>query len=220
MNPVVAVIAPGMMGAAVGGRLVERGLKVLTSLKGRSADSATRARHAGLTDAGDDEIAAADFILSIVPPSEAVPLASRMAPALAASNSKPIYVDCNAISPPTVDRVAAVTTSTGCSFVGLGLRWRPDDAGVAFHDAERVRTGRPRAGRAAERGLGVENVLRRHHQGNAGTRRRHDTGGGPRRLGRCTVRRTAGEPAADAGVAATLIVDHATESLSLGARDA
>jgi len=125
MNPVVAVIAPGMMGAAVGGRLVERGLKVLTSLKGRSADSATRARHAGLTDAGDDEIAAADFILSIVPPSEAVPLASRMAPALAASNSKPIYVDCNAISPPTVDRVAAVTTSTGCSFVDAGIVGSP-----------------------------------------------------------------------------------------------
>ena len=37
MNPVVAVIAPGMMGAAVGGRLVENGLKVLTSLTGRSA---------------------------------------------------------------------------------------------------------------------------------------------------------------------------------------
>ena len=38
MQPVVAVIAPGMMGAAVGGRLVEHGLKVLTSLKGRSAE--------------------------------------------------------------------------------------------------------------------------------------------------------------------------------------
>ena len=34
MNPVVAVIAPGMMGAAVAGRLVENGLKVLTSLGG------------------------------------------------------------------------------------------------------------------------------------------------------------------------------------------
>ena len=40
MNPVVAVIAPGMMGAAVGGRLVENGLKVLTSLTGRSAETA------------------------------------------------------------------------------------------------------------------------------------------------------------------------------------
>ena len=37
MNPIVAVIAPGMMGAAVAKRLVSRGLKVLTSLKGRTA---------------------------------------------------------------------------------------------------------------------------------------------------------------------------------------
>ena len=34
MNPIVAVIAPGMMGAAVGKRLVDHGLKVLTSLQG------------------------------------------------------------------------------------------------------------------------------------------------------------------------------------------
>ena len=34
MNPVVAVIAPGMMGAAVGKRLVDNGVKVLTALNG------------------------------------------------------------------------------------------------------------------------------------------------------------------------------------------
>ena len=36
MSVVVAVIAPGAMGAAVGKRLVDNGAKVLTSLKGRS----------------------------------------------------------------------------------------------------------------------------------------------------------------------------------------
>jgi len=125
MKPVITVIAPGMMGAAVGGRLVERGLKVLTSLKGRSDDSATRARQAGLTDASDDEIATADFILSIVPPSEAQQLANRLAPALTASNSKPIYVDCNAVSPPTVERVATVIAPTGCPFVDAGIVGSP-----------------------------------------------------------------------------------------------
>jgi len=35
MSPVVAVIAPGMMGSAVGKRLVERGVKVTTVLDGR-----------------------------------------------------------------------------------------------------------------------------------------------------------------------------------------
>jgi 3-hydroxyisobutyrate dehydrogenase-like beta-hydroxyacid dehydrogenase len=50
MNPVVAVIAPGAMGAPVGKRMVEHGLKVLTSLQGRSAETIARAggrAHAG-----------------------------------------------------------------------------------------------------------------------------------------------------------------------------
>src|SRR5713101_2648630 len=72
MNPVVAVIAPGMMGSAVGGRLVETGLKVLTSLTGRSADPVARTKNYGLTSASDEEIAATDFILSILPPGDAV----------------------------------------------------------------------------------------------------------------------------------------------------
>jgi putative dehydrogenase len=113
MNPVVAVIAPGMMGAAVAGRLVENGLKVLTSLTGRSADTIARAKKHGLTAAGDEEIAATDFILSILPPGDAVALAQRFAPALTASNSKPVFVDCNAVSPPTAERVAAIIAATG-----------------------------------------------------------------------------------------------------------
>ena len=48
MTPVVAVIAPGMMGAAVGKRLVDNGLKVLTSLQGRSPETAARAKAAGM----------------------------------------------------------------------------------------------------------------------------------------------------------------------------
>ncbi|MEA2966958.1 MAG: hypothetical protein QOE78_219, partial [Alphaproteobacteria bacterium] len=100
MNPVVAVIAPGMMGAAVGKRLADHGLKVLTSLKGRSAETTARAKAAGMVSASDEEIAATDFILSILPPGDAVALAQRFAPALTASNSKPVFVDCNAVSPP------------------------------------------------------------------------------------------------------------------------
>src|SRR5262249_41134155 len=82
MHPLVAVIAPGMMGAAVGKRLVDHGLKVLTSLKGRSAETSERAKAAGMVAASDEEIAASDFILSILPPGDAVALAQRFAPAL------------------------------------------------------------------------------------------------------------------------------------------
>src|SRR5262249_23926719 len=136
MNPVVAVIAPGMMGAAVGGRLVENGLKVLTALTGRSADTIARAKKYGLAAATDEEIAATDFILSILPPGDAVALAQRFAPALTASNSKPVFVDCNAISPPTTERVAAIVAATGSPFVDAGIIGSPPktgDAGPRFY---------------------------------------------------------------------------------------
>ena len=137
MNPVVAVIAPGMMGAAVGGRLAAHGLKVLTSLTGRSAETVARAKTAGLSAASDEEIAASDFILSILPPGDAVALAQRFAPALTASNAKPVFVDCNAISPPTAERVAAVVGPTGSPFVDAGIIGSPpppkEGAGPRFY---------------------------------------------------------------------------------------
>src|SRR6202008_1074495 len=114
-------IAPGMMGAAVGKRLVDHGLRVLTSLKGRSAETSERAKAAGMVAASDEEIAATDFILSILPPGDALALAQRFAPILAASNAKPVYVDCNAINPATVERVAAAIAPSGCPFVDAGI---------------------------------------------------------------------------------------------------
>ncbi len=120
MTPVVAVIAPGAMGAATGKRLVDNGVKVLTSLTGRSAETAARAKAAGMADASDDEIARADFILSILPPGDALALAQRFVPALKASNSKPVYVDCNAINPATVERVAAANPPAECPHVEAG----------------------------------------------------------------------------------------------------
>ena len=147
MNPVVAVIAPGMMGAAVAGRLVENGLKVLTSLTGRGPDTVARAKKHGLTAASDEEIAATDFILSILPPGDAVSLAQRFAPALTASNSKPVYVDCNAVSPSTTERIAAAIAPTGSPFVDAGIIGsppKPGDAGPRIYasgsDAPRFAT--------------------------------------------------------------------------------
>jgi 3-hydroxyisobutyrate dehydrogenase-like beta-hydroxyacid dehydrogenase len=136
MNPVVAVIAPGMMGAAVGKRLVDHGVKVLTSLTGRSAQTKARADSAGMVSASDEEIAATDFILSILPPGDAVALAQRFAPALTASNSKPVFVECNAVSPPTVERIAAVLGPTGSPFVDAGIIGpppKPGDAGPRIY---------------------------------------------------------------------------------------
>lgn len=121
MAPVVAVIAAGAMGAAVGKRLADHGVMVLTSLAGRSAATAARAAAAGMAAASDAEIAASDFVLSILPPGDALALAQRFAPALRASNVKPIYVECNAVNPATVERIAATIAPTGCAFIDAGI---------------------------------------------------------------------------------------------------
>jgi 3-hydroxyisobutyrate dehydrogenase-like beta-hydroxyacid dehydrogenase len=127
MQPIVAVIAPGMMGSAVAHRLTEKGLEVRTSLEGRGKDTLERARKAGMVGVSDASIAEADFVLSILPPGSALELAERLAPALRAAAKKPIYVDCNALDPATVRRIAAVVEATGAGFVDGGIIGPPPE---------------------------------------------------------------------------------------------
>ncbi len=129
MPPVVAVIAPGMMGSAVGGRLAQNGVEVRTSLAGRSAATIARAKAAGMVGVPDDQIAAADIILSILPPGDALGLAEHLAPALRAAGKKPIYVDCNAVHPGTVLRIARVIEEAGATFVDGGIIGGPPTPG-------------------------------------------------------------------------------------------
>jgi len=129
MAPVVAVVAAGAMGAAVGQRLTDHGVTVLTSLAGRSEATAARAAAAGMSAASDAEIAAADFVLSVLPPGDALALAQHFVPALSASNVKPIYVECNAVNPATVERIASTIAPTGCAFVDAGIVGPPPKTG-------------------------------------------------------------------------------------------
>lgn len=128
-TPTVAVVAPGNMGAGVGRRLTENKVTVLTSLAGRSVESAKRAREAGMQPVEDRTLAEADFFLSIIPPSDALGLAKRLAPVLTAANKKPLYVDCNAVSPPTVQKIADEIAATGCPFIGAGIIGPPPKPG-------------------------------------------------------------------------------------------
>jgi 3-hydroxyisobutyrate dehydrogenase-like beta-hydroxyacid dehydrogenase len=125
----ISVIAAGDMGSGVGARLTEQGCRVITSLAGRSADSRVRAEAAGMADASEAEIASADMILSIVPPGDALGLAERLAPTMATSPSKALYVDCNAVNPETVGRIAAVIAAAGAPFVDAGIVGGPPKPG-------------------------------------------------------------------------------------------
>ncbi|HXQ53741.1 MAG TPA: DUF1932 domain-containing protein [Stellaceae bacterium] len=123
MATTIVVIAQGEMGAGIGQRLVSRGARVLTSLAGRSEASAKRAASAGMEALNDDArlVAEADFLLSVIPPGEAVPFARRFAPHLAASAKKPVFVECNAISAARAKEVAAIIAPTGAPFVDGGI---------------------------------------------------------------------------------------------------
>jgi 3-hydroxyisobutyrate dehydrogenase-like beta-hydroxyacid dehydrogenase len=130
----VTVIAPGAMGSGVGQRLTSHGLEVTTALAGRSAASVKRAQAAGMRGVTDAEAADADIILSIVPPGEARGLAERFLPLLAGKRA--VYVDCNAVSPETKERIAAVIANSGCPFVDVGIIGappKPEGAGPAFY---------------------------------------------------------------------------------------
>jgi len=130
MTPIVAIIAPGNMGSGVAQRLTENNVKVLTSLAGRGEASAKRARAAGMTAVTDAQLTEADFLLSIVPPGDALGLAKRLVPVLTAANKKPVYVECNAVSPRTMLEIADVIGETGCPFVGAGIIGPPPKPGT------------------------------------------------------------------------------------------
>jgi len=146
---VIAIIAQGMMGAGVGRRVHESGAEVRTLLIGRSPASAERARAAGMVAAANERelLSGADFFLSILPPGEAEPLARRLAPTLTALDRKPVYIDCNAVSPQTAISIGEVVTPTGAHFVDAGIIGGPPRQGykgpAIYASGEHVREAVP-----------------------------------------------------------------------------
>jgi 3-hydroxyisobutyrate dehydrogenase-like beta-hydroxyacid dehydrogenase len=124
------------MGSAVAARLAHHGARVVTSLKGRSASSAERAQAAGMVAVDDQELVEADFLLSIVPPKEALPIAVRLAPALKAASRKPVYIDCNAVSPETAMAIGKALQDTGTHFLDgsiIGMPPKVEGNGPTFY---------------------------------------------------------------------------------------
>ena len=173
MKPVIAITSPGAMGAAVGGRLAGHGIKVVTKIIGRSAASRQRAAVYGLTGATDAELAQADFLLSIVPPKEAFSIAEALAPALRQADGKPVYVDCNAISPETALRIGEIVADTGASYVDGGIIGGPPRDGytprlyVSGTDARRVEALNQYGldVRTVEGGIGAASALKLSYAG-------------------------------------------------------
>lgn len=119
--PTVAILSLGSMGAGVALRLLQRGVTVLTSLEGRSARSVGRAQEMGVRDVPLAALAQADLLLSIVPPGVARAVSEAVVAAGVFRNGRPLYVDCNAVSPETVREIGAIITGAGGRFVDAGI---------------------------------------------------------------------------------------------------
>jgi 3-hydroxyisobutyrate dehydrogenase-like beta-hydroxyacid dehydrogenase len=116
-------MSPGDMGQAVGGLLKRHGLRVITSIEGRSARTQALAARAGIEPVADDQVLAqeADILLSIMVPAQAEPFAERIAPAIEQSARPLTYVDCNAIAPETSKRIGERIEAAGGVFVDAGI---------------------------------------------------------------------------------------------------
>lgn len=135
--PTVAILAAGSMGSAVAARLTSHGITVLTSLHNRSPSTRKRALEAGMKDLSFDDIPRrAALYLSILPPSQAETIAADYIRAYSANatevegEEERIYVDCNAISPQTVKRIAKSFEGVrGVKFVDAGIIGGPPREG-------------------------------------------------------------------------------------------
>ena len=119
----VAILMPGDMGHGVGQALIAAGHEVTTALDGRSERTRGLAARAGIRDAGslDAAVGGAGLVLSILPPDRAEAQAAAVAEAIRRTGARPVYVDCNAVSPMTMRRIARVIADAGAPVIDAGI---------------------------------------------------------------------------------------------------
>jgi 3-hydroxyisobutyrate dehydrogenase-like beta-hydroxyacid dehydrogenase len=131
MARIISIVGAGAMGAAIARRLTDNGLEVRTSVTGRGEASTRRAEAAGMRCVDEAALMEAELFLSIVPPGVAQALADRFAALAADAPHVPIYVDCNAVNPGSVERIAATVAGAAAPFVDGSIIGMPPRDGYA-----------------------------------------------------------------------------------------
>jgi len=131
----VGIMSVGDMGAGFGAVLRENGLEVYTCLAGRSDLTRLRAQEAGFIDTPDFDVLVTqiDLFISVLVPSQAVPLAEDIAAAMVRTGAHPVYADANAIAPQTVRKIEAIIRDAGAGFVDAGIIGGPPRTGYSPH---------------------------------------------------------------------------------------
>src|SRR3954447_9541584 len=96
------------MGSAVGRALAAGGARAVATVTGRSVRTEQLAEGLELLPDLDAVVGAAGIVLSMVPPVQALQVATDIAAASARVGASPIVADLNAISPQTMGAVAGI----------------------------------------------------------------------------------------------------------------
>lgn len=129
MSTTIGILSIGQMGLGIAQLLKAHHYRVITNISARSDATKSRAESAGieLFDTDEDLVRSCDYILSIVPPRDAIATAKRVEVALANGRDRGgkllYYLDLNAISPSTVKTMARSfeQNAPGLRFVDGGI---------------------------------------------------------------------------------------------------
>jgi len=169
-RPLVGVLHPGRMGAALGSALKPVASAVVWAAAGRTQATSKRAELADLV--GVPDLAAVarrcDVIISVCPPGAALSVAEEVAAALAdRTGPPPLYLDANTVPPETMREVAEVIGDRAEVVDGVLLgppAWRLGTtvlwlSGAAAPDIAALFAGSPFEARVREGGVGAASAL-------------------------------------------------------------
>src|SRR5919205_4155956 len=107
----VALLHPGNMGVTIGAAAATSGARIVWISEERSSATRTRAEQAGLVELKTlaDAVRQSDVILSVCPPHAAVEVAQNVAQQKFAG----VYVDANAVSRATAERIGQIVATAG-----------------------------------------------------------------------------------------------------------
>ena len=131
----VAILSPGDMGHAVGQRLRENELDVITCLEGRSDRTRALAEKAGIRNVPSMEqlVEQSDLIMSMTVSAAVSTLCRQVADALTATGADTLFAECNAIAPQLTKELEPVITGSGGRFVDVSIIGGPPREGYSPH---------------------------------------------------------------------------------------
>ena len=131
----VAILSPGDMGHAVGQRLRENELDVVTCLAGRSDRTRALAEKAGIRDVltMEELVEQSDLVMSMTVSAAVPSLCREVAEAIKATGSDTLFAECNAIAPQLTRELEPVITDAGGRFVDVSIIGGPPRPGYSPH---------------------------------------------------------------------------------------